>query len=301
MKTRFLLLLLALVLASCNLSNSQMPPDPDWCYEWDFRTGLHGFSISLGNLVDGRGIVTDENGNLNIHYSAGGSVTPNGLLVSVARAEESVMPINIYATISIFGTRFGTAQTTIDAGTNRAVLQRPMASTGTGIAIEGRATEPVQIELIRIQGEGENPFETSNCSSADSSYSPIDVPFADIFNQIQGADQSLAGYDLSLTAPNGTNLAPAASTLGTVFSYAKWIVAPTTANSLAGPFAPIIIEFGLLMAAEIALLAIYIGIYAVVYIIRWVVWIFKLILAIVEAVSSTIGGVVGFLFKFIGK
>lgn len=131
-------------------------------------------------------------------------------------------------------------------------------------------------------------------------FDPIELPIDDIIGGIQEADQTLADADTLLTAPDGTSLIPQTSTLTQLFGYAKWIVAPTTANSLAGPFAPIIVEFGLILVAELVLLGIYMTVYIAIYFFRWLVWLIKLILEFIQAGASFLGGGVKLLFKVIG-
>jgi hypothetical protein len=93
-----------------------------------------------------------------------------------------------------------------------------------------------------------------------------------------------------ITTPGGVVVLPD-DDFSTMFAIAKWLLAPTTAAALFGPFEPIFTHFGIFMTATIALFAIYAVVYVSAYVIRFLVWFFRLIMEIGRSIANAIDAV----------
>lgn len=126
---------------------------------------------------------------------------------------------------------------------------------------------------------------------------PIAIDASGLYEALQRGNDNLLGLppDLntsSLPQEDGRQ----------VFAYVKWLISPSSADEIAGPFAPIISHTGIFLSLTFFLAVVYAVVWVSVFLFKFVVWIFKLILLIVDlvlqvaqAVGQFIGGIVKFL------
>lgn len=299
------ILLVCLALALLTACSGTAIPHTDWCYQFDFRNSNYGVNVDAGSWAAGSGFRSDDQGRFSLDYTNGADVTPAAAVIHVARSDSNQLPIDVSGAANIFGINSGFVQSTVPQDVNSVDLTILSGSGGLGhgtvFVIGGHTSRQIQLEWLQVLGDGSNPFPTSNCTvvQPDSLVTPIPIPLTQIGGAIGQGDQLLATVNAPLTSPDGSPLLPDEDG-GLIFAYTKWVIAPQTAQELAGPFAPIIISLGILMVADMALFAVYVAIYAGVYFIRWAVWIFRLVLQIIEAIASAAGGVIGALLSFIG-
>lgn len=302
-----LILALVLFMTSC----APGLPGASWCYEFDFTSSSYGFTVDQGVWTPGAGFTPNAQGRLTITYTHSQPVTPTGILIDAYRADTNIrLPIQVQGSASIFGIDVPEMMSMVpaDVDSERFVLA-PGTGAGTSdqLLITGWVSRTVIINKMQVRGNGSNPFPSSNCSTdtigtvADTP--GVQVPGADLLDALQDANDSLGELSGPLTSPEGAPLLPNIN-MNQVFGYAKWLLSPTAAQELLGPFAPIVSHTGILIGLMIAMIVVYIVIFALVYLISWVVWVFKLILMIIQAVASVadslIGGVVKGVVKFIG-
>lgn len=118
---------------------------------------------------------------------------------------------------------------------------------------------------------------------------PIDA--GGLYESLGQANQMLQGVQGGLSS----SLLPLAN-IQPIFSYAKWLISPNSAEEIMGPFAPLVIHTGVFIGLLIATGGIYVVVYAAVYLIKFVVWIFKMILLLVDTVVSVVGSIFRFFF-----
>lgn len=295
---RIFAVVLMLLMAGCNLSSDPLL-NYDWCYRFDYRISSFGVTPARGNWIEGRGFIPDFDGYLEITYTAPQSVSANGLIFQMSRAISSFDAINLTIAADIFGTTLNETTVQLQSAAQTYTIRKAVGgSQGDTFSLTAHSSHPIQLEIFRVQGKGENPIGEDNCDTP--SGSPIDIPAGDIIEQIKDADDELQDSTIDITAPGGTALIPSTvQNLETLFGYAKWLVSPTAANSLAGPFAPFVIEAGVLIGSEMLFLGAYLVVYIFTYLARWAIWIFRLIVTIITALSGLVGGAVGFLLRFV--
>ncbi len=308
MKIIIIFATLIFFLTSCG---SAAPDAGDWCYRFDFTMSQAGASITHGVWESGRGIRTDSEGRLDVIYTHSQMVMPANFNVSASRGE-IVAPINLVVYAQVFGLVIDTVVTTIpitESEYTGGITGTGGGEQGTVLRIEAEASAPLYLRWIEVRGFNPNPFGSNSCHSSyggdTGRPTPTAIPLPDfeMLEDLLEVDIDLAGIDGSLLAPNGSPLLPG-ETGAVVFSYAKWLMSANAANSIFGPFAPVISHLSIYIAARMALFAVYVVIYAAVYIIRWIVWIFKLVMQIIATIASVIDTIVGkalsFVFKFFG-
>jgi hypothetical protein len=110
----------------------------------------------------------------------------------------------------------------------------------------------------------------------------IIVPNDDISAGLN-AIPTITGIDLD--SPGGQPVLPEAN-LVILFSYAKWMLAFSSAEEYAGPFAPIVQHLGIGVFLAVALGAVLITVWVAMYLIRFAVWLLLLIIRLIDFVAG---------------
>lgn len=148
-------------------------------------------------------------------------------------------------------------------------------------------TEHFQIKRVTIVHSG-----PSACV-----FQPVDTYSVDVnglYDSLNEGSDRLNDLPTDLTRPNGVNILPAESG-DSLFRYVKWIINPSSADEIAGPFAPAITHLGMGLNIMFILSAVYIIVYVAIYLIRFAVWLFKIVIAVVQTIIGAIGALLNFL------
>lgn len=112
---------------------------------------------------------------------------------------------------------------------------------------------------------------------------PIFLPEEDIADAIRDSNEMTgqlpAADDSFIPRPN----------LRIVFGYAKWLIAPETAEALAGPFRGVIQHLGLYFLARFVLFGVYALVFLLVYIFRWTIWFLRLAIQVAQVLVALVG------------
>ena len=125
---------------------------------------------------------------------------------------------------------------------------------------------------------GRQPIPTP----AGNSTPGIVIPSDDISAGLN-AIPTVTGIDLD--SPGGQPILPEAN-LVILFSYAKWMLAFSSAEEYAGPFAPIVQHLGIGVFLAVALGAVLITVWVSMYLIRFAVWLLLLIIRLIDFVAG---------------
>lgn len=136
---------------------------------------------------------------------------------------------------------------------------------------------------------GPSPTPVPYVFTAAPTRTPIPIDASGLYESLIEANEMLGQAQLNQPVMPMANIQP-------IFSYAKWLLSPSSADELFGPFAPIIVHAGIFVAMVIGLSVVYGIVYAAVYLIKFVVWIFKLILLVIDVVVSVVGSIFRFFF-----
>ena len=99
------------------------------------------------------------------------------------------------------------------------------------------------------------------------------LPVNQVYDYLATAYVALNSAPTDITQPDGRPLLPEVQ-LGVLFSFAKWLLDPVTADQLAGPFSPLLVYFGIYFGLVIILGGIYLIAVVVRAILRWVIFIY---------------------------
>lgn len=130
---------------------------------------------------------------------------------------------------------------------------------------------------------------------AQATPTPIPIDAGGMYESLGEANSSITEVGPDLSAPDGVELLPDADPQE-IFRYAKWLISPSSADELVGPFAPLVVHTGVFVGLLIGVSAIYTVVYAAVYLIKFVVWIFKMIVLLIDSVVSVVGSIFKFFF-----
>lgn len=142
---------------------------------------------------------------------------------------------------------------------------------------------------------GPSPTPVPYVFTADPNRTPIPLDASGLYESLQEANSDITSLGPDLSAPQGVELLPSEDG-SQIFRYAKWLLSPSSADELAGPFAPIIAHTGIFVTLTIALAVVYGVVYVAIYLLKFVVWLFKLILFVIQVVVSVIGSIFKFFF-----
>lgn len=115
-----------------------------------------------------------------------------------------------------------------------------------------------------------------------------------LYDALSEGAANLDDLPFDLSRPDSVSILPAESGAA-LFSYVKWIVSPSSADEIAGPFASIISHTGIGLSLVFAIVAIYAIVYVAVFLIRFAIWFFKIVLAVVQIIVGAIGALLNFL------
>lgn len=301
------LVALAIVASGCGAAIKQTA----WCYRYDFADSSYSATMLSGTYTSGVGFSPDSSGTFDILIDHGTDVTPEQVIFQVARGDSNQVPIDVTVEVYAFGLWSGQRRTMVPAGSTTADLSLfPGNGSGTGKTFYayGHSSRTIFLTGMVVLGNGSNPFPENNCGALGAPTStpvPLPVPEADLLQGLADAGDQLNSVNAPLTAPNGLPLLPN-ETGSMVWGFAKWITSPVAAQELMGPFAPIYYHTGYFVAADVALITVYIVVYGAVYIARWAIRLIRiamsvidLILQILQVVTSAVGGVFKWLVSFI--
>lgn len=286
-------------------------PSADWCYQFDFTQSHYGVAVERGDWIPGTGFSTDESGGFGIQYIHPVNVTPIGIRAYVELGKNIIAPVDVMIAAEVFGLRMGPIRSLVppQPTVNYYTLVLDASNnppTGDRFKVEAKSSEQIILKVLEVRGNGVNPFGSSNCDPAALRPGEITVPSGDILDQLRRAEEQLANIDVNLTSPEGVPLLPA-ETGAAVFGYAKWLTSTAAAETLAGPFAPILSHTGTFLAMQLALFVVYVIVFAGTYLIRWVIWLFKFLLDVISTIAEVVnvvtdfaGGIIGKLLKFVG-
>jgi hypothetical protein len=167
----------------------------------------------------------------------------------------------------------------------------------TSITMTGTGTAPCAATPTPIPATSV-PTATPYIINTFATPTPIAIDGSGIYEALQQGNDSVIGLPADLAAAGR----PPTEDGSEIFGYVKWLVSPSSADELAGPFAPIVSHTGIFLSVTFAMAVIYAAIWAVVWLFRFVVWIVKFIFLIVDlalqvaqAVGAFIGGIVKLL------
>lgn len=126
---------------------------------------------------------------------------------------------------------------------------------------------------------------------------PIAVDASGLYEALQ------QGNDSILSLPPDLSSAGLPIESGSrVFGYVKWLVSPSSADEIAGPFAPIVSHTGIFLTITFFTALVYAVVWVTVFLFKFVIWIFKFIVLIVDLVlqfAQAVGAFIGGIVKLI--
>ena len=263
----------------------------NWSCPFDFRrNGLQGWQINTGTMIPSYGVKSVQGSvSIQLPMSAGTS------LYDIRLEYESTA--NTQVTFKADGNRFNDPNGQ-NAGSNILWWQdNQVFNSSFEIQIQNSALPAgdTYIQSVKIQGYGGSP-PCSNSGIPRPTPTAFDV--SNLWTELGNANNSingLSGTNLNSGVPNETG--------SQLFGYAKWLLSPSSADELAGPFAPLISHTGIAVTLLFGLVLIYSIVWAIIWILRLVVWLYRLIVQIIDLVlqvAQVIGSAVGQLGQAIG-
>lgn len=156
-------LLAAFVAAGCSGADFRRP---DWCYTFDFTSGLQGVSITQGAHNIGTGLSPD-NGKLIATYTHTSIVNPNAFIATIEAPSAQGLFVVRY---DIFGLTGAYADAIPLAGVFDLAEQNPNDLNnviGSRMEIELETSADLRLRSIQVQGFNPNPFPSNECPSDD--------------------------------------------------------------------------------------------------------------------------------------
>jgi hypothetical protein len=174
------------------------------------------------------------------------------------------------------------AQTLVWSGGE--VLTNGSLQIGIGNFTNDLAVNYIAVSQIFIAGFGTSPCAYPGVPRP----TPIAIDGAGLNSALMGGNAGLTGLPANLDSgvPNETG--------AQLFRYAKWIFSPSSADEIAGPFAPAVSHAGIGFSLMFSVGLVYGIIWAAVWLIRFAIFIFRLILEFIRTVVSVIGSVLRF-------
>ncbi len=99
------------------------------------------------------------------------------------------------------------------------------------------------------------------------------LPVNDLYNYLGTAYVALNQAPDDITHPGGQPILPDAQ-VSVLFSFAKWLFSSSTADALAGPFAPLLFYLGIYFGLVIVMTGLYMLAVIVRAVLRWIVYIY---------------------------
>lgn len=163
MRKYLLFLFVMMVAASCGTAP---PEETDWCWTFDFRTSDNTFSISSGAQVNNYGLYSGA-GVLSFSYQHPTFVEPVLAAITVVRPDGITGDIPISAIGTVFGSSASFSVTMPSTSNRETRWFQPTtegnAGTDVNVTIDVGSQEII-IESIRIEGNGETPFDYNQCT-----------------------------------------------------------------------------------------------------------------------------------------
>lgn len=295
-------LLCALFLSSMPGIHPARAADTAWCHKFDWTTGnADGWSSSDGAELDSG---TGWNGSLGLStdIEISDSYDPSGfdidhfeLLYYVGDAylntDHVFQILDGGTTVYNYDDSIGDGEST---GFNRTISAdfSPVSSGGTlAIQVHGRDPVNATVESLLISGSGTPPF-SENCplafpqisfeaipsptpvpsASAPTFAATLDLPTGPIYGFLATADANLSQAPADITSNGGLPVLPNQNGYQ-LFAYIKWLISPSSAAEIAGPFSDLIIHFAAFIGLSIFMSTVYVFIFIARILLRFVVWI----------------------------
>lgn len=297
---RLVLLLCALITFSA-LTFIPAEAQGSWTCNWDFSNGVPaGWTLNDGTIT-GSGVQARNTGSIYLaKVTWPATTTITSVTVTYTKAATSTEVWYSSGTLQVHTGNFPkTATSATRSGTGSA--------SGGYWQLEGTRETPLYISSFEAEGTGTNPCPAPTPTPIPSS-TPIII---NTFATPTAIAIDAGGIYGALTDSNAdvVNLPPSLINVGRppvesgsqIFAYVKWIVSPSSADEIAGPFAPIISHTGIFLSLTFVMMTVYAIIWGVVWLLRFIVWIFKFIVMLVDLVlqvAQAIGGIIGGIIKF---
>lgn len=254
--------------------------DSWWGNQFNFQFGLQDWRIISGSFTSGSVISADVGGTetLEIEYPLT-NARVTGVLANYYASCPHTFEVKDGNTVFEAGS-VGSGNQLIDwqgdhvmaNGTLRIRLVGSPACSGVSFVLSE----------VYIEGYGANPTGLQATAIA--------IQAGDLYGALDEVNDALSSLPQSLGA------SVPAETGRTLFGYVKWIVSPSSADELAGPFAPAISHMGIFLTVTFGMALVYAIVWAAIWIFRFIVWVFKIILLIIQIVVGVIGSILKFIF-----
>lgn len=254
--------------------------DSWWGNQFNFQFGLQDWRIISGSFTSGSVISADVGGTetLEIEYPLT-NARVTGVLANYYASCPHTFEVKDGTSVFEAGS-VGSGNQLIDwqgdhvmaNGTLRIRLVGSPACSGVSFVLSE----------VYIEGYGANPTGLQATAIA--------IQAGDLYGALDEVNDALSSLPQSLGA------SVPAETGRTLFGYVKWIVSPSSADELAGPFAPAISHMGIFLTVTFGMALVYAIVWAAIWIFRFIVWVFKIILLIIQIVVGVIGSILKFIF-----
>jgi hypothetical protein len=254
--------------------------DSYWGNTYNMAYGLQGWSLQSGTLGGGR-----------VVSASVGGVQRIDLEYPLSNVKLTDVFVNYEATCAhTFEVKDGSA--VFEAGSVGSGMQA-LVWQGEHVVLNGK----VGISLIGGSGCGVSAFQLTEITLMGYGVNPtnlqataIAIRAGDLYSGLSDVNELLGSL------PGSLNSGVPDETGRTLFGYAKWLISPSSADELAGPFAPIVSHTGIFLTLVFGLTLVYAIVWAAVWIFRFIVWIFRIILQIIQVVVGVVGSILKFIF-----
>jgi len=265
----------------------------NWSCPFDLRSQLQGWQVVTGSFVPGAGIqgaypLANQDISVSLPLSAGTTLYD----IRVGFSSTTGTEVILSADDNPFDEANGIA-----AGTQSMQWQGNQAfSSSLSIRIIGSIFTPATMHLtsVVLLGYGASP----PCTTLGDILPTQVMDISSIWTSLDDANNTLNGL-----GPGSVGSGVPNETGRQLFGYVKWLVSPSSADELAGPFAPLISHTGVFIALLFALILVYAIVWAVIWILRFIYWLYRLIVQIIDLVlqvAQVIGSAVGQVGQLIG-
>jgi hypothetical protein len=254
--------------------------DSYWGNTYNMAYGLQGWSLQSGTLGGGR-----------VVSASVGGVQRIDLEYPLTNVKLTDVFVNYEATCAhTFEVKDGSS--VFEAGSVGSGMQA-LVWQGEHVVLNGK----VGISLVGGSGCGVSAFQLTEITLMGYGVNPTNLQATAIAIQAGDLYSGLGQVNTLLESlPASLGSSVPAETGRELFGYAKWLLSPSSADELAGPFAPIISHTGIFVTLVFGLTLVYAIVWAAVWIFRFVVWLFKIIMSIIQTVTAVIGSIFKFIF-----
>jgi hypothetical protein len=314
---RLLIALLALMLSAVSLA-APAEAQGSWTCTYNFSQGANGWTINSGTLVSGgvESVYTSAEATNREHAIISRSMS-GSTLTSISSTFTAATTVNVYyeptggpsfyssGNVSAGSTITRTWTGSQSISSLRVVLVHPSSGTNTvytlhSVTVQGTGTLPCTATPTPVPSATTVLTATPIIINTFATPTPIAIDGSGIYEALQQGNNSVIGLPADLAAAGR----PPDEDGSEIFAYVKWFVSPSSADELAGPFAPIVSHTGIFLALVFAMTVIYAVVWAAVWLLKFVVWVFKLItgnlvLSVIFIVVAAIGAIVMLLTKIL--